>query len=93
MKRLALAALLAVSFAAYTHETKTVTLYADKIYCGACVAVITKALRSVAGVGNVSVDVERKEIRVQFDPGRASLEDLTAATAKKGFPATVKASR
>ena len=48
----------------------------------ACAAVITKALRNVPGVGKINVDV-------QFDPAKASVEDLTAATAKKGFPSSV----
>ena len=75
---------------ATSEELKTATLYADKIYCEACAAVITKALRDVLGVGKVSVDVARKEVRVQFDPAKATLENLTAATAKRGFPATVR---
>lgn len=90
MKNLMLAALLAASSAAYAQETKTATLYAEKIYCDACAAVITKALRNVAGVSKVSVDVEHKQVNVQFDPAKASVDDLTAATAKKGFPSTVQ---
>jgi mercuric transport protein len=90
MRKLALAALFAVASAAAAQEMKTATLYADKIYCDACAAVITKALRNVGGVSNVSVDVEHKEVSVQFDPTKASVDDLTAATAKKGFPSTVR---
>jgi copper chaperone CopZ len=85
-------ALLAVlAPAAASQEMKTATLYADKIYCDACAAVIAKALRNVPGVGNVAVDVEKKLVRVQFDPAKAKVEDLTAATAKKGYSASVRA--
>lgn len=90
MRELALAALLAVASTAYAQQTKTATLHADKIYCDACAAVITKALRNVGGVSKVGVDVEHKEVSVQFDPAKASVDDLTAATAKKGFPSTVR---
>lgn len=82
--------LLALASLAVAQESKLATLYADKIYCDACAAVITKALRNVPGVGKVSVDVEKKEVLVQFDPAKASVDDLTAATAKKGFPSSVR---
>lgn len=65
-------------------------MHAEKIYCDACAAVITKALRGVPGVSKVNVDVDKKEVLVQFDPAKASVDDLTAATAKKGFPSTVR---
>lgn len=84
------AILLAEASLAAAQESKVATLYASKIYCDACAAVITKALRNVPGVGKVSVDVEKKEVHVQFDPAKASVEDLTAATAKKGFPSSVR---
>ena len=75
---------------AQAQEWKSATLYANKIYCEACAAVITKSLRGVPGVGKVSVDVDRKEVVVQFDPAKASVQDLTAATAKRGFPSAVR---
>lgn len=90
MRKIVLAALLAFTSVASAQETKTATLYAEKIFCDACAAVITKALRNVPGVSKVNVDVDRKEVLVQFDSGRASVEDLTAATAKKGFPSSVR---
>ena len=75
---------------AEAQEWKSATLYANKIYCEACAAVITKSLRGVPGVGKISISVERKEIVVQFDPAKASVDDLTAATAKRGFPSSVR---
>jgi len=89
--RLIVAALLVLvaPFAA-AQESKTATLHAAKIYCEACAAVVTKALRNVPGVGRVDVDVEKKEVMVRFDPSKASVEDLVAATAKRGFPSSVR---
>ena len=90
MRRALLAVLLAYATVAAAQDSKFATLYAEKIYCGACAAVITKALRGVPGVSEVNVDVDKKEVLVHFDPSKASVDDLTAATAKKGFPATVR---
>lgn len=82
--------LLAAASLGVAQESKIATLYASKIYCDACAAVITKALRGVPGVGKVNVDVDKKEVSVQFDPAKASVDDLAAATAKKGFPSSVR---
>lgn len=91
MKRSSVAMLLlALASLASAQESKVATLHASKIYCEACAAVITKALRGVQGVSKVNVDVEKKEVMVQFDPAKASVEDLTAATGKKGFPSSVR---
>lgn len=90
MRTLALAILLSLASWTLAQESKVATLYAEKIYCDACAAVITKALRGVPGVAKVTVDVEKKEVLVQFDPGKARVEDLTAATTKKGFPSSVR---
>lgn len=89
MKRLLLAAFLAFAASAWAQE-KVATLYASKIYCEACAAVITKSLRNVPGVSKVDVDVEKKEVAVRFDSAKASVDDLTAATAKRGFPSSVR---
>lgn len=90
MRTVILAALLSFASVAGSQQLKFATLYADKIYCEACAATITKALRNVPGVSKVSVDVEKKEVHVQFDASKAHVEDLTAATAKRGFPSTVR---
>ena len=82
--------LLALASVAASQELKVATLYANKIYCEACAAVITKALRNVPGVNKIGVDIEKKEVMVRFDPAKASVEDLTAVTAKKGFPSSVR---
>jgi mercuric transport protein len=85
-------AVMAAAFAPFAgaQELKSATLYADKIFCSACAATITKALRGVPGVSKVSVDVDSKEVTVRFDPAKAKVEDLTAATARSGFPSSVR---
>lgn len=81
--------MLAYAAVAAAQTVKEATLYTEKIFCSACAATITEALRGVPGVSKVDVDVRKKEVLVRFDPAKASLQDLTAATAQKGFPASV----
>ncbi len=91
MKRaLFTAILLTVASLAAAQESKVAILYAEKIYCEACAAVITKALRNVPGASKIGVDVEKKEVAVRFDPAKARVEDLTEATAKRGFPSSLR---
>lgn len=80
--------LLAGSMPAMSQQSKSAVLYAEKIFCDACAAVISKALRGVEGVNKVAVDVDKKEVTVQFDPAKTTVEQLTSATAKKGFPSS-----
>lgn len=89
MKSLGLLALIAFALPVWAQE-KVATLHAAKIYCEACAAAITKSLRNVPGVSKVEVDVEKKEVLVRFDAAKATVEDLTAATAKRGFPSSVR---
>lgn len=90
MKWLLAFALAGAPSLAWPQESRTATLHAQKIFCEACAAVISKALRGVPGVSNVSVQVEKKEVLVRFDPAKATPEDLAAATAKRGFPSTIR---
>ena len=50
--------------------------------CQHCVGNTKKALEELAGISNVSVDLEKGEVR--FD-GEAAMEDIRAAVAAKGF--------
>lgn len=91
MQRFAFAALLLVGpMPALSQQSKSALLYVEKIFCDACAAVISKALRGVEGVNKVAVDVDKKEVTVQFDPAKTTVEQLTSATAKKGFPSSLR---
>ena len=67
------------------------TLYIERIECIACAAAVRRALSEVYGVAKIDVDVDKKEVVVEFNPAKARAADLAAATAKRGFPATVRA--
>lgn len=85
-----LATLLVWSQSAAGQEIKSATLHIDRIQCIACAATVKKALNAVPGVRAVNVDVEKKEVIVQFDAARTGVPELAQATKKHGFPAQVR---
>lgn len=84
-----LAALACVSVGRADNQ-KSVTLSIPKMYCAACELTVKKALKKVAGVVNVDVDLKAKTAVVQFDADKAATADLIQATTKAGFAASVK---
>lgn len=71
-------------------ELKSTTLHIDRIQCVVCAATVKKALNAVPGVKAVDVDVEKKEVVVQYDPAKTQPSQLAEATKKRGFPARVR---
>lgn len=69
---------------------RTVTLTVTNMYCEACPYMVKKTLERVSGVSTVSVSFKDKTAVVVFDDSKASVEDLTSATAKAGFPSEPK---
>jgi mercuric ion binding protein len=51
---------------------------------------VKKTLEGVSGVSKVTVSFKDKTAVVVFDDAKASLQDLTSATAKAGFPSEPK---
>ncbi len=73
---------------------RTVVLDVDGMTCAMCPITVRKALERVPGVTEVEAKYEgdgRGWARVTFDPKRATVEDLTAATAKAGYPSRPRA--
>jgi mercuric ion binding protein len=69
---------------------RTVTLTVNNMYCEACPYMVKKTLESVSGVSKVTVSFKDKTAVVVFDDAKASVEDLTTAAAKAGFPSELK---
>ena len=86
---LAAAALSAASSAALA-EVKTVTLSVPGMDCATCPITVKKALSRVPGVARVSASLERKEAVVTYDDAKASVADLTRATAGAGYSSTAR---
>ncbi len=81
--------LLASSQVALAAE-RTVTLAVNGMYCEACPYMVKKTLTHVSGVSNVTVSFKDKTAVVVFDDAKASVNDLTTAATKAGFPSEVK---
>jgi len=87
---IALVALTLLSQWVIAQEIKSTTLHIDRIQCAACAASVKKALNAVPGVKAVNVDVDKKEVVVQYDPAKTAPPELVEATKKRGFPAQVR---
>ena len=82
-------ALLIFADAAYASERR-VTLSVSNMFCEACPYIVKKTLESVPGVAKATVLFKDKTAIVVFDDSKAGVKDLTAATAKVGFPSELK---
>ncbi len=71
-------------------EVQTVTLDVPGMTCNFCPITVRKALSKVPGVIEAKSDFASKTATVTFDPDKASLSDLTRATANAGYQSTVK---
>jgi copper chaperone CopZ len=58
--------------------------------CGGCVSAVDTALRRVAGVNSVSVDLAGNSATVTGAPDGLSAESLVAAVTDAGFDAAVR---
>ncbi len=87
MKLLQLCAATTVLLAAQVLAAeRTVTLDVPGMYCEVCPVTVKKALSKVPGVSSVNASYEKKEAVVTFDDAKASIDQLTKATANAGYP-------
>jgi len=91
-KLFAALALFAVTAAPHTSFAgqKTVVLSVPDMNCSVCPITVRKALEKVAGVQNVKATLEPPEAMVTFDDAKTSIEKLTEATKRAGYPSSVK---
>lgn len=68
---------------------KTVQLSVSGMSCGNCVKHVDHAIRAIAGIEDVQVDLSTGNVSVkgEFPQG---LEPILAALAEEGYPTTVK---
>jgi mercuric transport protein len=67
-------------------SSQQVTLSVEGMTCSSCAITVRKALKGVAGVYDAKVTYEPARAVVRFDPAQATVEDLTQATTKAGYP-------
>lgn len=65
---------------------QTVTLNVPGMTCPACPITVKKALEKVAGVSNVDVRFEKKQVVVTFDDAKTNTDALVKATSNAGYP-------
>ena len=64
---------------------QAVTLKVQGMTCGGCVASVTRVLKAVPGVSDVSVTLRPGEAKVAFDPGTTNAGALRAAIENAGY--------
>ena len=68
--------------------TAQVVLDVEGMSCASCDVTVERALRNVDGVDAAEVSFAPPRAVVSFDPTRATVADLMAATAAAGYPTT-----
>lgn len=63
------------------------TINVEGMSCGHCVETITKAVKAVQGVKEVSVNLEGKQVSVDYDEREDALKEITDAIVEAGFQA------
>jgi mercuric transport protein len=69
---------------------RQIVLVVEDMTCSACPATVRKALEDIEAVYNVEATYEPPEAVVRFDPENTSVEALTQATKRAGFPSHPK---
>ena len=88
MRKLLMAALLALPLAAVGGNPQTVVLDVENMTCAVCPITVRKALEKVPGVTDAKVDFDKKTATVHFDPDRVNTPALVKATTDAGYPST-----
>jgi len=65
---------------------RTATLRVENMYCPSCPYIVKRSLEAVPGVIAASVSLADKTAIVTFDPTRARVDQLVAATTAAGYP-------
>ncbi len=64
-----------------THQN----IHVEGMTCDHCVETVTKAVHSLAGISQVSVDLEKDQVSVDFDENRTDLDAISSKIVEVGF--------
>lgn len=67
---------------------ETITMNVQGMTCGGCVASVTRVLKAVPGVADVSVTLQPGAARVTFDPAQTGAPALRTAVEDAGYDVT-----
>ncbi|TRX02599.1 heavy-metal-associated domain-containing protein [Candidatus Methylobacter oryzae] len=65
--------------------TESVLLNVTGMKCGGCEANVTNKLKEIDGVLSVNASSKNKEVEVEFDAEKTSLDEITEAITGAGF--------
>ncbi len=65
----------------------TAELVVSGMHCESCATLIEEVLAEQDGVGTASVDLFNARARVEYDPARLTVDDLTVTIAGAGYSA------
>jgi copper chaperone len=60
-------------------------VHVEGMTCGHCVETVTKAVNSLNGISRVSVDLDKKQVSVDFDESRTDLDTISSKIIEVGF--------
>ena len=66
-------------------STKETVLDVEGMTCSNCVRHVEGALRKIDGVGAVEVKLQEGKVRVEHDPGKASIAQMIEALDEAGY--------
>lgn len=67
--------------------TEEVTLQIEGMTCDHCVMHVTRALKSLSGVNNAEINLEKKTAQVRYDPSVVSPDEMIKAVNETGYQA------
>lgn len=70
--------------------SRTVTFAVENMTCALCPVTVKKAMEGVEGVKSVRIDFDAKTATVVFDPLKATVAAIAAASTNAGYPASTK---
>lgn len=70
--------------------SRTATFAVENMTCALCPVTVKKAMEGVKGVKSVRIDFDAKTATVVFDPSKATVAAIAAASANAGYPASAK---
>src|SRR5690348_12294024 len=68
--------------------TSQATLAIAGMTCASCARRVEKGLAKLPGVAEVAVNLATERATIEYDPARASVDDLVAKVAATGYGAT-----
>ncbi len=66
---------------------KKIVLGIEGMHCDGCVTRLTKVLKSLDGIIDAKVSLERKNAEIEYDDNKLELDDIKQAVSDAGFEA------